>query len=130
MFSENPMKNEVYSANPNSQVLEHGKCHGFNYYIVSYSSHPCCYVEIPKDHMFFGVHYDVINEFSNVCCHGGLTYSEDSLFNLKDSWFIGWDYAHLDDFYMRDYTLFGEDCGYHYSLDELRDEVRNVCSVL
>ena len=55
-------------------------------------SHPCCYIQIPKDHPWFKkteceVDLDV---------HGGLTYSGD--LNEEGTWWIGWDYAHPGDF--------------------------------
>ena len=89
-------------------LLARGEYEGFNYYILSLGTHPTAYVEIPKEHKFFGKHYDDCP----VECHCGLTYSESELPFLecspkykclvksvvKDTWIVGWDYAHLGDF--------------------------------
>lgn len=63
------------------------------------------YVLLPKDHIFYGIHYDEINQHIHV--HGGLTFSslvdEDlkNNFGLEDSdigsWIIGFDTAHYRD---------------------------------
>ena len=121
---------EVYSSNENTQCLEHGSYKGFNYYIMSYSSHPCCYVEIPESHEFYQMHYDDIYWNHDIECHGGLTYSEDHLWNLKDSWFIGWDYAHHGDFSKRDYDVFGSSYGKVWVLEELRQDVYELIEQL
>ena len=129
-YESNPMNDEVYSMNTNSQCLEHGTFKGYNYYIMSYSSHPCAYIEIPKSHKFFKMDYDDIYWNYEIECHGGLTYSEDHLWNLKDSWFIGWDYAHYGDFSMRDYCVFGDNEGKKFGLDEIRQDVFDVINQL
>lgn len=71
------------------------------YLVVSYGTHPCCYVGIPN-----GV---AINT-NDILCHGGITFTASELpcylmethgeelkdFS-KDTWWIGWDYAHCGD---------------------------------
>lgn len=52
------------------------------------------YVILPKDHPFYGVHYDEINSFVEV--HGGLTYS-DYEENGHNGWCVGFDTNHLGD---------------------------------
>lgn len=67
---------------------------GYHYCIVSLGSHPCAYVEIPKDHPCYGLNYEKIK----VSCHGGLTYSEKGIGPLfPDAFWIGWDYMHFGD---------------------------------
>ena len=67
------MKEMVYISDPNAdrEILDEGYVHGYHYCIVSLGSHPCAYVEIPKDHPCYGLDYGKIK----VSCHGGLTYS-------------------------------------------------------
>lgn len=82
-----------------SLILASGNKNGFNYWVLNFGTHPCCYVEIPKGHKYYNVHNDEIN----VNCHGGLTYSNSYLKSVTgdeptDRWFIGWDYAHYGDF--------------------------------
>lgn len=55
------------------------------------------YVGLPKNHMLFGLHYDIINESIDV--HGGLTWSADHLPNQQPDglWWVGFDTAHAGD---------------------------------
>ena len=99
------MKEMVYSDKRlrSGDVLQSGNKNGFNYWVVSYGTHPCCYVEIPKGHKYYNVDYDNID----ISCHGGLTYGKSYLAAVTgdeptDRWFIGWDYAHYGDY-----------CGYY-----------------
>lgn len=109
------------------QILDSGTCRGFNYFIISFGTHPCCYVEIPKQHECYGKHYDEID----IDCHGGLTFSSDHVIAIDETgekWFIGWDFAHLDDyFYSNDY--FTRE-GHKWTTEELKEEVRKVCEQL
>lgn len=81
-------------------VLKKGKHKGYQYAIVSLGTHPVAYVRIPKNHPYYQKDY---YEIGGIPCHYDLTYSEKDLFfnpiKLKDSWWIGWDYAHLGDCY-------------------------------
>ena len=111
--------------------LDKGIIDGFNYVIMSYGTHPCCYIQIPKEHRYYKKNYDDID----INCHGGLTFSKSDLyFNPTESWWIGWDYAHGND-YMGYYGL---DClkGFDHSNDkkwttqELLNDVKDVIKQL
>lgn len=110
-------------------ILENGKCKGYEYYIITLGSHPCCYVLLPKGHKFYGMNYDDIP----IECHYGLTYSRDYL--LMDNvitggeWVIGWDYAHSGDYYSSLCTN-AMSYGHKYTLEELRTAVREVIDQL
>ncbi len=89
------MKEMVYNSNSTErEILDEGYIHGYHYCIVSLGSHPCAYVEIPKDIRAMGLDYEKIK----VSCHGGLTYSEKGIGSLfPNAFWIGWDYAHFGD---------------------------------
>lgn len=75
---------------------------GFNFYIMSFGTHPTAYVEIPISHKYYRLSYKDIENQIDV--HGGLTYSSSNLMisdsgGIKKSWFIGWDYSHCTDYY-------------------------------
>lgn len=77
------------------KIIATGTSLGYTYYVISFGTHPCAYVEIPKGSNFFGLcEHEIPIE-----CHGGLTYAEHRL-RLVDheGWFIGWDYAHCTDY--------------------------------
>lgn len=103
-FVENEME---YTKDLNSpKTLAFGIKNNFNWWIISYGTHPCCYIEIPECHKFFGRHYDEIS----LEVHGGLTFSEPRLHNVVSknakSWYIGWDYSHCNDYSV--YIEFGD----------------------
>lgn len=130
------MKEMVYLnvMEPSNDILYEGDYLGFHFIIVSYGIHPCAYVEIPKDHKWFGKDYDE-KELEDIVCHGGLTYADNLDHVLgkeqaKDRWFIGWDYAHAGDYegYYLDsrfnFSPFKKDK--KWTTEEIYEEVKNV----
>ena len=88
------MREMVYTAKRLKlpERIAEGAYKGFTYYVLSLGTHPCAYVDV-TDTNLHGVDY------SQIDCHGGLSYSEDFLATVeKKGWFIGWDYAHCTDF--------------------------------
>lgn len=65
--------------------------------LMTEMGHRCGYVGIPKENNLYNKFYDELNEY--IGCHGGLTYSSSELHcvNDKDTWWIGFDCAHLYD---------------------------------
>ena len=111
-------------------VLEQGNYKGYDYYIITLGTHPCCYVVLPKEHEYYKEScFDIPIE-----CHYGLTYSESNLMDRLEEgkyWVIGWDYAHFGD-YLSYYIalLDGDENGHKWTLDELRQEVYLVIEQL
>lgn len=101
-------------------VIEEGNKNGYRYRIVSYGTHPCAYVEIPRNHPLYSVFYDDCD----IDCHGGLTYSES---RSGDDWWIGWDYAHAGDawLYANTWTI-----GKIWTVEEIRWHCEYVISQL
>lgn len=98
------IKEMVYKPERNIELLYNNIYKGYHYYILSLGTHPTAYVELPKKHKFYNKSYWGIEKESNILVNGGLTYSENGLqignnTTLENSWFIGWDYAHCDDYY-------------------------------
>lgn len=86
------------SFNRYGTVFEEGNMGGYRYRVVSCGTHPCAYIEIPRNHPLYNVGYGDCD----IDCHGGLTYSGlqpggDIMKTAPDSWWIGWDYAHCED---------------------------------
>ena len=114
-------------------ILDSGTCFGFKYYIITFGTHPCSYIEIPKNHKLYYKDYMDIEEEIEV--HGGLTYSKNYLMGVDESglhWYIGWDYGHAFD-----YQIYGrvdgkllESKGHKWTIDELKEEVFDVCKQL
>jgi len=93
------MKPMEYKGERNSEILYEGEYNGFNFRILSLGTHPCAYVNLPKDHIYFKRNY----EHMDIDCHCGLTFSEigicETIPDKKNEWWIGWDYAHAGDYY-------------------------------
>lgn len=98
-------------------VLENNTFKGYEYFIITMGTHPCCYVLLPEGHKYHSIKHDEIP----YRCHGGLTYSKSEF--LKDTvhngeWVIGWDYAHLGDYISRETPSEG----HKWSFSELKKE--------
>ncbi len=114
------------------KLLTSGRYNNYNYYILNLGTHPTAYVEIPFYHKYYKKDYKEID----IEVHGGLTYSRDYLYisknqKIEKSWFIGWDYAHCDDFV--GYSLrFPKELqnGKKWTVEEIEKEVYNVCKQL
>lgn len=97
------MKEMIYSVNTvSATILLSGMYKGHNFYIVSYGTHPCAYVDVPEDHIWYEKDYSG-EPGDKIDCHGGLTYSGRlnhflSKNETEGKWFFGWDYAHAGDY--------------------------------
>lgn len=117
------IKEMKYTTEKTREIIAKGEILGFEWYVVSYGTHPCCYIKIPEGHDYFGLDYHEIDDLFDypVNCHGGLTFSDDHLLDLEEGWYIGWDYAHLGD-----YHPLIEPFGTKYSVSVLIAEVTEV----
>lgn len=103
-------------------ILSTGVYNGFNYEVVSYGTHPCCYIDLPKGHRWYKKDYKDID----VKCHWGLTYS----YKNGNFWRIGWDYAHCEDYMTYYKDLYVDNPLVHlkkWTLPELIQECKEVC---
>ena len=128
------MREMVYKENwtPENKaiyILDEGVYKDYHYAIVSLGSHPCAYIELPKEHKYYGKGYDDIP----IDCHGGLTYSSEGLLPSnhdchRDGFWIGWDYAHLGD-YCGWFNVF-DSTGKKWTTEEILQEVKEVIEQL
>ena len=130
------MKEMIYKNSEKwTELLHNGKYKGYNFCIYSYGIHPCAYVEIPKDHPWYGKQYYEDFIYDKIVCHGGLTFSdylskENEEKGLNGKWFIGWDYAHAGD-YEGYNEMFGFDLqDKKWTTEEIFEEVKNVIDQL
>lgn len=115
------MKEMIYGdPRHDAEVLHEDVYKSYKFYIVSYGTHPCCYVELPGGSPYYEKDYDDIP----VSCHGGLTFCGPKDF-ANFGWCIGWDFAHYDDFYG-----IGGAHGHKWTTEELLDECINVIDQL
>ena len=87
------------------EILCQGIYKGYQFYIMNLGTHPTAYVEIPITNKLFGKTYNEIYDMGiDIDVHGGLTYSKSYLLESHllggeiNKWFIGWDYAHYNDY--------------------------------
>lgn len=120
-------KEMVYCKKTAKEVLFHNTYKGYEFCILSLGTHPCAYVNIPKNSKYYKKHYGDIP----VDCHGGLTYSDDKLnVDIKQDscWWIGWDYAHCDDY--RPFSCISFREGKKWTTGEIFREVKDVINQL
>lgn len=123
-------KEMKYGPNRITELLDTGKCFGYTYYIMNLGTHPTSYVEIPSNHKLYRKNYHNID----IEVHGGLTYSDDTLYigenkKIQNSWFIGWDYAHWGDYtgYSEVMTSMYDKTDKKWTTKEIQQDVFNVC---
>jgi len=73
-------------------ILAKGTSNGHEFMIISWGTHPCSYIKIPKTSKLIRLGYEDIP----LSCHGGLTFAGEHK-QFKGYW-LGWDYSHCDDF--------------------------------
>lgn len=106
---ENKMKKMIYTPDRKIEILFEGKYMGYQFYILNLGTHPTAYVEIPYKSKLFGLSYYQIYNLVDIDVHGGLTYSDCTLYleerNKIKGWFIGWDYTHFGDYFGYEETM-------------------------
>lgn len=126
------MKEMIYQKNRKIEILDTGKCCGYTYYILNLGTHPTAYIEIPKEHKYYEKDYWAID----LPVHYGLTYGSNSLNISKDKkikgWFLGWDYAHCDDYcgYEEGIPQYLRTNGKRWTTEEIQQEVFEACKEL
>lgn len=122
-------KRMEYVPETRTDILAKGRFNGYNFFVISYGTHPCCYIELPKNHKLYGLTYMDIEENYQVDVHCGLTYSSNSLLLRDNTWIIGWDYAHFGDYYCSSYRV-GSDKDHRWTTDEMIKECMKVIKQL
>lgn len=123
------MKKMVYSSERKIDVLDTGYCFGLLYYILNLGTHPTAYIKIPKDSKYYGKDMDEID----LEVHGGITYAKDYLYISKnqkvDGYFIGWDYAHYNDYagYEEKLPQNLRTGGKKWTTQEIYEEIKEAC---
>lgn len=106
-----------------------GKHLGY-FYVIQGSNYPCAYVKVPSCNKTFYKNYNFFDELN---VHGGITYGDyyypSSPVEARkgNDWFIGWDYAHLEDAKDLDKLKVG---GKHWTLEEITKECKSVIEQL
>ncbi len=94
--------------------------------------HLCGYVGVGKQHVLYGVDYD-LDVYHDLDIHGGCTFSEKkSYFYDKELWYIGFDALHSDDYAPISTSHFSgidKDCSYK-DIGYMINEVRRLASQL
>lgn len=118
------MKEMQYKAERINEVLDNGTINGFNYIIMSYGYHPCAYVELPEGHSWL--------DDNNIEVHGGITFSDIRDFGFGMHYYIGWDYAHWDDYSGMDMMMPNEYKmgGKKWTTEEILEDVKYVIEQL
>ena len=130
-MTEKEMKPMIYNPKRIKEILYEGDYNGYHFVIVSYGTHPCAYVEIPKDNKLYKIDYSD-ESLWDISVHGGFTFGDD-LLHLgfeENRYFLGWDYAHCGDYAGYDilFSFSGDDK--KWSTEEIYEEVKSVIDQL
>lgn len=103
---------------------------GYHYFIISYGTHPCAYISINENDILYGKGYLDIEDNYNINVHGGFTYAHNELrlsenTTLYNPWYLGWDYAHVGDYFGYRCDLLNE-LDKKWSTLEIIEECKNV----
>lgn len=126
------MKEMVYGINPGLYVLYHEESEDGKYGIAVINingSHPCAYCKFPELD-----NNDVCDE-NRVCIltdadiHGGLTFLGQRVDAGLDGVWVGWDYAHFDDYICIGFDKKHENLfriGHKWTTEEIVNELQTV----
>lgn len=125
------MKQMIYTPirNDKGEILATGDYKGFCFYVVSYGTHPCAYVDVSNTSLANKDYHE-----NDIDCHGGLTYGRDYLSAVdteraNGKWYIGWDYDHYGDYTSNPFiNMFGiyRECEKRWTTEEIVAECKNV----
>lgn len=123
-------KQMVYGPKRKLEILFEGTYKGYQFYILNLGTHPTAYIEIPrKSKLFRKTYLEIYDMEIDIDVHGGLTYSNDHLQNIKENtWFIGWDYAHCNDYagYEEEMPTYIRTGGKKWTTEEMFEDVVNA----
>ena len=125
------MKQMIYTPNRKNkgEILATGTYKNFKYYVVSYGTHPCAYVDVSNTSLANKDYHE-----NDINCHGGLTYGRDYLSAVdteraNGKWYIGWDYDHYGDYTSNPFVdMFGVcgECEKRWTTEEIVAECKSV----
>lgn len=116
------LSHDVYNSNISSYILAKGSFLGYEFLVESYGTHPCAYVKVDDNWD------DKDNE--SIDCHGGITFSgtHTKVTELKEGYWIGWDYAHAEDYICYGVDHLADLKGKKWSVEEII--ATDVCFVI
>lgn len=124
------IKEMEYGKERRTELLCKDKYKDYNYYVLNLGTHPTAYIEIPKEDKLYGKSYNEIYRMGcDIDVNGGLTYSDNKLIGIKsENWFIGWDYAHCNDYcgYEEDMPESIRTYGKKWTTEEIIEECKNA----
>lgn len=124
------IKEMEYGKESRTELLCKDKYKNYTYYVLNLGTHPTAYIEISKEDKLYEKSYEEIYRIGcDIDVNGGLTYSDNELMGIKsESWFIGWDYAHLGDYcgYEEDMPESVRTYGKKWTTEEIIEECKNA----
>lgn len=127
------MKSMTYKPTTEIEYLDKGSYSGIDYIIVSYGTHPCAYIRVPDTSKFYNIERSDAPEELQDSVHGGLTWAGPLSVRLNEpGFYLGWDYAHIDDFSGFDLN-FPADLqagGKKWTTEEIFNDVKAIIDVL
>lgn len=127
------MKEMVYQQTRTlAELLDSGNIDGYEYRIISFGTHPCAYIALPKAHKYYN-QYKKLYMNSVIKVHGNITYARGELqvekAKQKNHW-LGWDYAHYGDYVGSISNIISADINKKWTTAEILKEVQFVVKQL
>lgn len=127
------MKEMVYQQTRTlAELLDSGNIDGYEYRIISFGTHPCAYIALPKTHKYYN-QYKKLYMNSIVKVHGNITYARGELQvekNRQKNHWLGWDYAHYGDYVGSISNITSPDVNKKWTTAEILKEVQFVVKQL
>lgn len=123
------MTEMAYTSKQSQTVLHEGIYNGYKFYILSLGTHPVAYVECKLEKC---CSYND-ERLDDVCVHGGFTYYGEAAWVTDDKKkYLGWDYAHLNDYAGYEIRLAPQyrSGGKKWTTEEIYEEVKFVIEQL
>lgn len=127
------MKEMIYQKQrtlPN--ILDSGNINGYEYRIISYGTHPCAYVALPRTHKYYSQYRKLyMNPIIKV--HGNITYAKNELLveqKKQQNHWIGWDYAHYGDYVGSIADIISADINKKWNTKDILKEIQFVIKQL
>ena len=123
------MKEMIYDNVEKREWLDHDEYKGYEYVIMNLGTHPTAYVGIPERAAYIIFQGEDLMESNLIDVHGGITYENSYILDenknkyCNGKWWIGWDYAHLNDF------MANNDYGQYrkmWTTEEILEDVKSV----
>ena len=119
------MKQMIYKDKVELEILDSGIINNRKYFIINNGPWPCAYVQLHEDETRDRNYYE-----NHINVHDGITFCGKSVKFEDDDTYIGWDYAHFEDYTGFDSLKIDISIKNKYTTEEMLEDVKQVIKQL